>query len=177
MNYPELLKPALAHRIELPSRGMVEVPKTTPIFRKWTGEMPSDTFNRKPVLEFDGEMVFAELAILRIFQKAGWEGRWIDSYRHRYLTSYWPIVTSDLPREETISDWQAIRATANCKSGCFDVFCWRDDTFLFIEAKRKAHDKTRATQHRWLQAALDRGLSLESFLIAEWDYVPAGYTQ
>lgn len=102
MDYPEILKPALAHRIELQSRRVVEVPEATPIFRKWTGDVPDDTFNRKPVLEFDGEMVFAGLAILRIFQEAGWQGRWIDSYRRRYLTSYWPIVTSDLPNEQRI---------------------------------------------------------------------------
>jgi hypothetical protein len=30
---------------------MVEVPKTTPLFRQWAGDMPADTFNQKPVLE------------------------------------------------------------------------------------------------------------------------------
>lgn len=34
---------------------------TTPLFRAWRGAAPEDTFGRKPLLDFHGEMVFAEL--------------------------------------------------------------------------------------------------------------------
>lgn len=44
-----------------------------PRFRKWTGKPSHDTYNGKPVLEFNGEPAFAELVILRTFEEAGWE--------------------------------------------------------------------------------------------------------
>ena len=126
--------------------------------------MPADTFNHKPVLELNGEMVFAELAILRIFQKAGWQGRWIDTYRRKFRIGYWgQNVTEALPPKQ-----RAILDSILSKSGCFDVFCWREDAVLFVEAKWKSHDAIRATQRRWLEAALDAGLSKDSFLITEW---------
>jgi hypothetical protein len=67
----EILKPQSRQRILLPSGREIAVAKATPLFRRWAGEAPRDTFNGKPLLEFNGEMVFAELAILRSFQQAG----------------------------------------------------------------------------------------------------------
>jgi hypothetical protein len=61
--YPHALKPQANHKVVLPSGKEVEIAKATPVFSRWTGAMPSDTFGGKPVLELNGEMVFAELAI------------------------------------------------------------------------------------------------------------------
>jgi hypothetical protein len=90
-----------------------------PLFRKWTGDAPTDTYNNKPALEFNGERVFAELAILRIFEQAGWNGRWIDSYRNKYRIGYWDDnATKALPTEQqTIFD--SIQVKAGCAGGCF----------------------------------------------------------
>jgi hypothetical protein len=168
MHYPDLLKPQSCQRIALSSGREVCVPKATPLFRKWAGELPRDTYNGKPVLEFNGERVFAELAILRIFQQAGWKGRWIDSYRNKYRIGYWgQNVTKDLPVEQQ-AIFDSIRVKTGYAGGCFDVFCWRDGIVMFAEAKWKAHDRIRSTQRRWLEAALDIGTPLESFLVVEW---------
>ena len=75
----EILKPLSSQRIVLSSGREITVAKATPSFRRWAREMPRDTFNGKPLLEFNGEMVFAVLSILRSFQQAGWDGRWIDT--------------------------------------------------------------------------------------------------
>jgi hypothetical protein len=48
------------------------------------------------------------------------------------------------------------------------VFCWRDGAVIFAEAKRKGRDRIRTTQRRWLEASLDAGIPLDSFLIVEW---------
>jgi len=167
VQYPELLKPQSSQPILLPSGREIQLPKATPIFRRWRGDMPADTFNHKPVLDFDGEMVFAELAILRIFQKAGWRGRWIDSYRHKYRVGYWgENVTEPLPPKQ-FAILDSIRA--GCFGGCFDVFCWRDCAILFAESKWKGHDAFRSTQRCWLEAALLSVANLSaSFLIVEW---------
>jgi hypothetical protein len=144
------------------------VAKAKPPFRKWSREMPRDTLNGKPLLEFHSEMVFEELAILRTFQQAGWGGRWIDSFHQRYLTKYWPMSVSEpLPaKQQSILD--SIRFKAGGSGGCFDVFCWRGEELLFAESKW--HDKILKTQTRWLEAALDIGIPEDSFLIVQWRF-------
>ncbi len=171
MEYPDLLKPQSSQSILLPSGREVQVPTASPVFRQWRGVMPKDRYGQpgkpgKRVLDFDGEMVFAELAVLRIFQKAGWQGRWIDSYRRKYRIGYWgENVTEPLPPEQfAILD----SIHAGCFGGCFDVFCWRDGAILFAEAKRKGHDDFQLTQLRWLEAALTAPNLSASFLIVEW---------
>jgi hypothetical protein len=166
----EILNPQSSELITLPSGREITIAKAAPLFRKWTGEMPSDTFNHKPLLELNGEMVFAELAILRSFQQAGWDGRWIDSYRQRYLTKYWPMpVNEPLPAQQQ-SVLDRIRAKAGGSGGCFDVFCWRGEDLLFAESKWR--DRILKTQTRWLEAALDVGITTESFVIVQWRFEP-----
>jgi hypothetical protein len=49
------------------------------------------------------------------------------------------------------------------------VFCWKEDGgYLFAEAKRYKYNKIRASQRKWLEAALQQGLPLTSFLLVEW---------
>jgi hypothetical protein len=164
----EILKPQSTERIELLSGRKVTLSKATLLFRKWAGETPPDTFNGKPLIELNGEMVFAELAILRSFQQAGWDGRWIDSFHHRYLTNYWPVPVSEpLPAKQQLV-FDRIRSKAGGTGGCFDVFCWRGGELLFAESKW--HDRILKTQTQWLEAALDVGIPIESFLIVQWGF-------
>jgi hypothetical protein len=46
--------------------------------------------------------------------------------------------------------------------------CWRGDVPLFVESKWKDHDQINENQRRWLQAALEVGIPIRSFLIVEW---------
>jgi hypothetical protein len=120
------------------------------------------------VYRIDDSVVFAELAILRIFQEAGWSGRWVDSFHRRYLTEYWPKPVSEgLPeKQQTLLD--GIGAKAGGSGGCFDVFCWRNEEIMFAESKWR--DRILETQAKWLEAALDSGISAESFLIVQWRF-------
>jgi hypothetical protein len=144
------------------------VSKATPTFRLWTGDPIEDTYGNKPILDVDGEPVFAELAILRLFQREGWDGVWVDSYRQKYRVGYWgkgneAVLPSE--REELLE--QVYRKLGNRK-GCWDVYCWKGRETVFAESKRRTRDRIRETQLRWLEAALDVGVPLESFLLVEW---------
>jgi hypothetical protein len=165
---PSLLAPTSTELTILPFGREVKIPKTTPLFRRWISQMPADSFGHMPVLELNGKMVFAELAILRIFQEAGWSGRWVDSFHRRYLTEYWPKPVSEgLPeKQQTLLD--GIGAKAGGSGGCFDVFCWRNEEIMFAESKWR--DRILETQAKWLEAALDSGISAESFLIVQWRF-------
>jgi len=41
-------------------------------------------------LDYNGNPVFAEILILRILQEAGWNGVWVDTFRGKFLNSYYP---------------------------------------------------------------------------------------
>ena len=167
-HYPDLLRPAVTEVILLPSGSTVEVPKATPAFDGWTGELIEDTYRGKQILDFAGEPVFAELAILRAFQNSGWSGVWVDTFKKKYRVGYWGSDTECvLPPEQELL-LEQIYERAGSRNGCWDVFCWEKELKLFIEAKRQGHDKIRSTQRQWLEAALAVGLSIDSFLIVEW---------
>ena len=54
--------------------GSVETRWCFPRFRAWTGEPITDTYNGKAVLELAGKPLFAELVILRLLEREGWQG-------------------------------------------------------------------------------------------------------
>ena len=168
MKYPNLLQPESVEEILLPSGGLVAVPKATPAFDKWTGERIEDTYGGKPILNFDGEPVFAELAILRAFQNSGWDGVWVDTFKSKYRVGYWGDNSGvNLPSEQEML-LKRIYERAGARNGCWDVFCWKDDLQLFAEAKRRSRDRIRTTQRQWLEAVISVGLPLKSFLVVEW---------
>ena len=163
--YPKALGFITREEFRLSSGNIVLLSKATPTFRRWRSNLPPDTYGNKPIVDINGEPLFAELAILRLFQSEGWQGVWIDTYRNRKRVAV--NQYADLPLDKD-SLLQRIYKIAGTRSGCFDVFCWKDDLVLFAESKWKGHDRIRPTQVRWLTAALENGLPVEVFLIVEW---------
>ena len=167
MQYPSSLTPIEKEIIALPSGKTAQIPKTRPIFDSWKGNLGNDNYGSKPVLCYKGKPFFAELIILEFLKEDGWNGVWVDTFRHKYRTSYWPnneIVLPSKPEELL----QSIYHRAGSTKGCWDVFCWKEDLYLFAESKRHDKDRIRDTQKRWLDAALVDGLPLTSFLLVEW---------
>lgn len=167
--YPADLHPNATEELLLPSGAPADVPVTRPLFRRWQGEFVGDTYGGKPLVDLDGEPMFAELAVLKLFQKDGWEGVWIDTFRKKYRTAWGGEGVAQLP-EDRLLLLQEIHGRAGSSSGCFDVYCWKGEEVLFAETKRRSKDRIRATQLRWLEAALALGLETSSFLIVEWTF-------
>ncbi len=167
MDYPSLLAPTTTEDIRLPSGNQVSIPKTQPTFELWKRPPIADTYGGKEVLSLNGEPVFAELLILRMLQNDGWSGVWVDAYRRKYRTSYFPANEVELA-DRPMAVLEAIYARAGKRTGCWDVFCWREGgEFMFAESKRQKHDRIRTSQQRWLEAAIQYGLPTSSFLIVE----------
>ncbi len=165
MQYPQELVPTEYEELRLLTEQVVSIPKARLVFEPWRGEPLKDTYGSKQVIDSNGKPVFAELAILRLLQAAGWEGVWIDTYRKKKRIAIDRCI--DLrPNENALLE--QIYQSAGSRSGSFDVYCWRDEQVLFAEAKRKRRDRIQETQRRWLTAALASRLSIESFLIVEW---------
>jgi hypothetical protein len=132
---------------------------------------PSFTFGRKPVLNYKDQPIFAELLILNLLKEKGWDGVWVSSYGNKYLR--------EMPRDPRLG--QSVDLPSKCKQrlddiqrlagkrgGCFDVLAWRDGQVIFLEAKRKHHDKIRDTQRRWIEAAISTGVTPDKLIMVEW---------
>ncbi len=166
--YPKILQPKSFEFICLSTSEEIQIPKTQPQFEKWSGEMIEDSYGGKTILNVGGEPVFAELAILRAFQKDGWSGVWVDTYSRKYRTEY---RKNEIGIELLANKQQLlgrIYKILGAKKGCWDVFCWKEDKIIFAESKRFSKDRIRETQIKFLEAALAYGLHKESFLIVEW---------
>jgi hypothetical protein len=184
---PMKLKPP----IHLPGGRMVqEVNSAVVRFAQWTGAPFVDDFGKKgaALVELDGEHLFAELAVLRLLEKEGWAGRWVNTYSGRgevwkYLTEWRDVPRGEQksrPIEEPEPRQLLARIAALNKparyAGCWDTVAWRGDNFVFLECKRtspKYQDLVSKQQEDWLRSALylgDRRLSVDSFCFVQWDY-------
>ncbi len=149
----------------------------------WKGPPFQHDFGKKSaaMVDVDGEHLFAELAIVRILAKSGWEGRWVSTYGAgntanfwtRWQDMGWSQPFEPLPPDPSrLFETLRMRNGGNAK-GAWDVFAWKDGKYLFAECKRKSKDAVRGTQRDWLKAALDlqhEGLTAESFAFITWDY-------
>lgn len=173
MRYPNGLEPDSHEIMPLPSGGKIHIPKSRPTFKRWTGRFEGDTYGNKPILDVDGEPMFAELAILRIFQRDGWDGVWVDTFSRKYRTAWGEDGGVKLSGDR-LRLLKTIHQRAGSASGCFDVFCWKGERVLFAESKRRSKDRIRETQLRWLEAALQARLEPSSFLVVEWSFSGSG---
>lgn len=178
--------------IHMPSgRIIADVPGLFMRFPKWSGEPFADDFGKKAagMVELAGEHTFAELAVLRLLEKEGWSGRWVNTQGAgkevwKYLTE-WRDLPRDEQRNRVIEDAEPRQLLARIAGlnkparykGCWDVFAWRDSEFAFFECKRATSSKPetiRKEQEDWLRSALyigDRRISVRSFCHVQWDYV------
>ena len=165
--YPKILEPKDFEIIELMNGKEVLISVAQPHFKEWEGEPIEDSYGGKAILDFDGEPLFAELAILRAFQKENWNGVWMDTYGRKYRTDWINKSGVELPSDKILL-LDKIYENLGSKKGCWDVFCWKDEKVIFAESKRFSKDGIRETQVKFFEAALNSGLTNESFLIVEW---------
>jgi len=179
--YPSLLKPTDIELFVL-NNETFEIPKCILTFKQWEGLPIANTFGGKPLIDFDGTPMFAELALMKLFKIAGWNSRWIETYGAKATVPYhfsdWidgklteqPI---DLIQEEHILAKLNEISLINkgTYSGCWDVLGWLNDKMVFAELKRTKKDRIRNTQCNWLSSCMAYGLTIDNFLIVQWDFI------
>lgn len=162
------------HRVDneiftLPSGGHTLVQKYLLQFKRWEGAPVPTDYNGKAVIDWNGEPVFAELAVLRLFQSHGWNGVWVDSYRRKYRVGL-PDVAAPIELPEAQNRViESLRAKTGKSGGCWDVLAWKNDKMLFLELKRSKKDRVQPSQMLWLETALGSGLSSRDFALVEWE--------
>lgn len=172
---PSILMPDGEISVSLPSGKAADLPTCHPKFSLWKGPVVDFDYGGKPLIDYNDEPIFAELAILRVLLEDGWNGAWVETYGGihflREMPNSWKLLSHsiDIPQEkrEIISQIQKTAKT----SACFDVFAWKGSRILFCEAKNKGKDKLTIGQLKFIEGALSCGISSESLLIAEWEMV------
>ena len=147
----------------------VLVPKCSVSFTLWKGAKLTNTYGNKAVLDCEGQPTFAEIAVLGVVKKAGWDGVWVDTYGKKFRVGLPDMVAPIVLPEIQARVLDEISLKAGGFKGCWDVFLWKNDHHRFIELKRKSRDAIRATQLGWLESALALGFIPENFLLVEWD--------
>ena len=163
------LSPNSKEQITLSDGKVVNVPKCSLNFTLWKGRKIKNTY-RKTVIDFCGSPLYAELAILRFLKADGWDGVWVDNYRNKYRVTLPELQQQGVPLPYKQAKIMAEMRVANGgRRGCWDVFAWKKNKIIFVEAKRLLKDSIRSSQKIWLGTALRAGYSLSNFLLFEWD--------
>ncbi|HEX7243802.1 MAG TPA: hypothetical protein VF263_26180 [Longimicrobiaceae bacterium] len=184
------LRVPLAVPIHLPGGPIVlDVQSVLLRFPRWTGDAFADDFGKKAagMIDLDGEHLFAEMAVLRLLERDGWQGRWVVTQGGKGEVSKFLTEWKDVPRAEQknrpieeAEPRQILARVAGMNkparyTGCWDVFAWRGEDYLFVQTGRvaKSGAEVKKPQIEWLRAALylgDPRLRVKSFCFVQWDY-------
>ncbi len=127
---------------------------------------------RKPLVMVEKQAMFAEFALLALFRKAGWEGVWADAHHRKYFDKM-PNQSKGASLNTYINQLVSRIAANNnnSKAGCWDIILWANRAVVFVEMKSCSSESGIGdSQIGWLSAGLKTGLSVNQFLVVEWDY-------
>ncbi len=123
----------------------------------------SKTHRSKPLYRVEDEVLYGELAVLRLLEKDGWKGVWMDTFHNRgRRKNFWsgmpPKGMRALDDHADELYHRIIAKNQERSSGFFDIFVWRgDNEYAFLECKRK-DERPNKNELRWIEAALATGL-------------------
>jgi hypothetical protein len=133
---------------------------------RFAGRLPPNfrTIPNKVAVDYFGEALYPEFAIVRRLGRAGWNAAWRKNW---HGAAFW----TDIGVVAEIPDWvqatfTAIAAIAG--AGAWDVLAWKGDQLAFIESKQYGSDRLTPNQLRWLETSLSLGLPLDSFAVYEY---------
>jgi hypothetical protein len=175
------VRPEEATPVNIRGGVRVDVPTVRLRFREWKGPGPkrtwaqgwSDTYGKPLVVGGDDEPSVVEIEIVRRLSHAGWEAAWIDTLGK---APAWmrPWTDRGIGLPTAIAGIVARLRAASAPDGRpWDVVAWREDRVLFLDAKRRQHDRIRPSQVAWLDAAVRQRLPEVGFGIVEWDLTRA----
>lgn len=132
----------------------IRIPLVNLQFPRWKGTKIQDTFGGKPIVEYVGQPMFVEIAIMKIAVKNGWSARWVETYGMRNSGPYFFANWLDAPLKKQIPSplesayvrellGRISSLNGNSFMGCWDVLTWNKERILFIESKHYKKDRIR----------------------------------
>jgi len=144
-------------------------------FRKWAGAPVNEarswrvSHGLKPLIDSQGSPKFAELAVIEVLKKQGFDGAaWVDDWKECFRDAM-PPAKCELPAEVKAVYDRIASLYGKPWSGCWDVIAWNRDGISFVECKRKGKDGMQPSQWKWRESALKAGVQPENFFILEWE--------
>ncbi|MEJ6980532.1 VRR-NUC domain-containing protein [Pedobacter sp. P351] len=138
-------------------------------FIKWSGLPLRNTYGGKPVIDYKGQPLFAELVALQIYKELGYDGVWVDTYSKKYRIGLLDDTDPVQLPNEINAKLQDIITVNKSSKGVWDLLLWKDGDLKFVELKRKGKDSIRPTQIQFLDSALRCGYQVQHFEIIEWE--------
>lgn len=179
----------LANPFLRPTGERVEaLPGVSMRFPMWRGGPFVDDLGKKTaaMVDLEGEHLFAELAILRLLEREGWDGRWIHTTASGEITRYlteWRDVSRQEQKSRPIQHdgarallYAIADRSGNRYGGCWSLFAWRENSYAFFEAKRqnaKEKESLKPAQAAWVRAALSlrqQLMTAKDFCLVQWEY-------
>ena len=179
----------LANPFLRPTGERVEaLPGVSMRFPMWRGSPFVDDLGKKTaaMVDLEGEHLFAELAILRLLEREGWDGRWIHTTASGEITRYlteWRDVSRQEQKSRPIQHdgarallYAIADRSGNRYGGCWSLFAWRENSYAFFEGKRQAAkdgEQLKPAQAAWVRAALslrEQTMSPQDFALVQWEY-------
>jgi hypothetical protein len=188
LDYPSAFKPGddrVAIDMEMgvhhDDKVTIRLPRSDSTFPRAPALRMLDNFGNKPLVGVGRRAMFAELGIVQSVVAGGWQARWVCTFgrprmRPMFLTEWDAQRTRRDQVDVPIDDPNVCKlleriATINGKyGGCWDVVAWKGRRVLFLESKLHKKDHIQVTQMRWLLAAFEAGLSLDNFVVVEWNF-------
>ncbi len=133
---------------------------------------PDRTWSAKPLVTLEKQTLFAEVALLALFRKAGWEGVWANTVHRKYFDKM-PNQSKGVSLTTYIGQVLTRIAEGNgqSRSGCWDLVLWSNKTLVFVAASAThLQGGVGDARARWLDSALRTGISPGQFVVVEWDY-------
>jgi hypothetical protein len=134
---------------------------------RWKGDLPANfrVVPNKVALEVNGRATYPEFAIVQRLERAGWRAVWCKNWHGR---AFWADigVVAVVP-DDVLRTFNAISNKAG-GAGAWDILGWTGERVVFVESKQRGSDKLTTNQLRWLEAALDAGISIDAFGVYEY---------
>lgn len=165
-------QPAMS--VTLPSGRTVEVPRLLRRETRRPEAIPRTSScwaANKPTLDLDGQSTWAEIVLVQLLERHGWEARWIRNWSGGRDFCHGVGQPKPMPREAAAMLAKIDRRASKTGGGAWDVWAWKGASYLSLESKQhKSGDTLRPNQLAWLEAAITEGLT--RYAAVEWAASP-----
>ncbi|REJ81019.1 MAG: hypothetical protein DWQ44_05345 [Bacteroidetes bacterium] len=146
------------------------IPKLTHKFLEWKGELKPHSYGGKPIVDYNGTPLFAEIAILQDYLHQGYDGFWIDSFSKKLRKHSLVDEKSNYKLSNLLIEKLNKFKSNGIYGGTWDLIIWNESEILFIELKRKNKDRIQNSQIEFMKAAIAHDFTTENFRILEWEF-------
>jgi len=125
----------------------------------------------KPTLDMDGLPTRAEIVLVQMLERHGWEARWVRNLSGGHDFCHGVGQPKPMPREAAAMLAKIDHRARKTGGGAWDVWAWKGESYLCLESRQhQGGDSLRPNQLAWLEAAITEGVT--RYAVVEWTAPP-----